>query len=671
MIKRAYWIFLLLVPMWAGALGLQGISVTSFIGQPLDARIELTALNGNDIEDIHVSLASDAEFQLAGLEYSWLLSSLRFNPTLSDDGGAYIHVTSSSFITEPALNFLVRVRWRSGALLKEYAILLDPPTYHPVVASASASAGNEPRPDDTGADTRSAAGRWQNYGPVKSSETLWVIATRTRPDKGVSVEQMMMALQRANPTAFRRGNINLLRQGVVLKVPDRAFMSKFSKREARAAFQQQMRDWRAWRATGSKRVEKPPAAGGRLDRDTPAPGRGTGISGPVTGEVPITNTGDARLQIVESGAEWKPQEADEHPSEKLAPGDEKAQLKQAIEESRNDLVVVKAINSDLKELNQVLEARIEALRRVLNTKERAIAELKDQPGQASVGVTAGQDAGDEVNAVQEQKKSPGTVSTAARIIQDGEKSPAQPVKPPETVDYFAWVKSYWLQLVVVAVLLLVLLLAMLARNRGKSGELPNMDAFGSYTEMEDTRVVENGVVAAHTRDKGEMAEGSGDGDEDASLFLGPGRDVASALTEADIYLAYRRYSQAESLMKEAIRLNPDSWVLKAKLLEIYAFRKDKKRFTQLLGTVAPAMELESPDIWAKVVELGRTLIPAHPLIIDAQLPEEIAHAEFGGGNVEVPADGLHIHDQEIVLDEENLPTWDFDSAESDQPDRKN
>ena len=81
-------------------------------------------------------------------------------------------------------------------------------------------------------------------------------------------------------------------------------------------------------------------------------------------------------------------------------------------------------------------------------------------------------------------------------------------------------------------------------------------------------------------------------------------DVASALTEADIYLAYRRYGPAEELIKQAIDGNPENMILKAKLLEIYAYRKDKNKFVTAMEQVYQSMIARSPEIWAKVVEMG-------------------------------------------------------------------
>ncbi len=64
-----------------------------------------------------------------------------------------------------------------------------------------------------------ASGMAKRYGPVKNNESLYDVAKKLQPGSDISVEQMMLVLQRANPGAFIDNNINKLRVGVVLRVP--------------------------------------------------------------------------------------------------------------------------------------------------------------------------------------------------------------------------------------------------------------------------------------------------------------------------------------------------------------------------------------------------------------------------------------------------------------------
>jgi len=103
-------------------------------------------------------------------------------------------------------------------------------------------------------------------------------------------------------------------------------------------------------------------------------------------------------------------------------------------------------------------------------------------------------------------------------------------------------------------------------------------------------------------------------------------DIASVLTEADIYLAYRRYSQAERLIDEALRRLGSHAELMAKRLEIYAFRKDARGFSRYLGEIHAALAHDAPDLLERMLEIGRSLVPDHPLMkrdaIDASTVQE-------------------------------------------------
>ena len=81
------------------------------------------------------------------------------------------------------------------------------------------------------------------YGPVSDGEVLSVIASRVAPD-GVTLNQMMMAMFRANPEAFS-GNINRLHAGVVLTVPDLDELRDQAPAVATAEVVRQMDLWRA------------------------------------------------------------------------------------------------------------------------------------------------------------------------------------------------------------------------------------------------------------------------------------------------------------------------------------------------------------------------------------------------------------------------------------------
>src|SRR5690606_13622162 len=85
-------------------------------------------------------------------------------------------------------------------------------------------------------------------GPVAEGQTLWSIAQQVRPDPSVTMNQVMLAIQRANPEAFIDDNINLLKRGAVLRIPGKEAMLQLGASEAAALVRQQAEAWQARRA---------------------------------------------------------------------------------------------------------------------------------------------------------------------------------------------------------------------------------------------------------------------------------------------------------------------------------------------------------------------------------------------------------------------------------------
>jgi pilus assembly protein FimV len=231
------------------ALGLGMIQVKSGLNEPLVAEIPVTG-GPDETASVSVALAAASDFERVGLSRSRILVPLEFVVATGAKGNAVIKVTTKEPVRDPFLDFLIEVNWAKGKLLREYTVLLDPPTMAPAIKGSRAStapvrdgatpaasaqlpsakpskpSGKPARTTDTAAAPaatpepsapRSAAAG--EYGPVASGETLWEVAAATRPDEGVSLNQVMVALLRANPNAFYRDNINSLKRGAILRVP--------------------------------------------------------------------------------------------------------------------------------------------------------------------------------------------------------------------------------------------------------------------------------------------------------------------------------------------------------------------------------------------------------------------------------------------------------------------
>lgn len=259
----------------AMALGLGSIQVKSRLNQPLDAEIPVIQSNPGEAEGLIIQLASAEDFERVGLDRSRSAAvPLEFKLVHNAQGQAVIRVTTADIVREPFLDFLIEANWTNGRLLREYTVLLDPPvtaaaikgsttmaasaeparapveslpepqakpvprtpTAPPPVAKApAAAAAPAPRP---------AATAGSDY-TVNSGDTLSAIARQVRPGADVSLDQTMLALFKANPSAFYKDNINALKSGAILRVPDAdAIRSVASLREAAEQVRGQVEDWR-------------------------------------------------------------------------------------------------------------------------------------------------------------------------------------------------------------------------------------------------------------------------------------------------------------------------------------------------------------------------------------------------------------------------------------------
>lgn len=205
----------------APALGLGEITLHSALNQPLNAEIELLAVADDmSASDVKVSLAPADAFNMAGVDRVYFLNDLRFSPVLRG-GRSVVRVVSNQPVREPYLNFIVELKRPGGQLLREYTLLLDPPT------SSSYSAQAAPVGDDrftSYAPPRRTpiASRGERY-QVANGESLWTIASKLRVDGNQSsLQDLMLDIHALNPQAFSNGDIHRLRAGVSLLLPDHA-----------------------------------------------------------------------------------------------------------------------------------------------------------------------------------------------------------------------------------------------------------------------------------------------------------------------------------------------------------------------------------------------------------------------------------------------------------------
>lgn len=306
----------------AFALGLGQIEVKSSLNQPLVAEIPVLVSSPGEADALSVRLASPDAFARVGLDRPTLqAANLGFEVLDDGRGHKVIRVTTPNNVSDPFLSFLLEVDWGKGKMMREYTVLLDPPSMMPIRGSAPATVASVPEPQPayveplqetpppmaepepapapasvaeavspqtseapTSAEALDAISVGSapadsapayvagTYGPVNAGDTLWSIAQNTRADASVSVNQMMLALLRANPEAFIDNNINRLKKGAVLRIPGREEATTLAAAEAAAQVREQMRAWHEMTATVPQPADSGTGTAAARAPGTTAPG---------------------------------------------------------------------------------------------------------------------------------------------------------------------------------------------------------------------------------------------------------------------------------------------------------------------------------------------------------------------------------------------------------------
>ena len=289
-------VLLLSSEVWA--IGLGDINLDSALNEPLRAEIELLSATPEELSNLVVSLASAETFDRYGIDRPFYLQEIEFNVLSSGPNGPVVQVGSRSPITEPFLTFLVEATWSSGHLLREYTVLLDPPTYAPpaVQEAPAVEAPRRATPTDSARIERQPPAPEPQPEPVQPAytppasrpapqpepvaqepvaqepvaqepvaqepvadespyssassgdvyvergNTLWGITSRMRPDSRLTMNQTMLAIFEANPHAFS-GNINQLKADVSLRIPSADEVFQISRGDAFSEVKRQNEAW--------------------------------------------------------------------------------------------------------------------------------------------------------------------------------------------------------------------------------------------------------------------------------------------------------------------------------------------------------------------------------------------------------------------------------------------
>ncbi len=235
----------LVFPVQMFAMGLGDISVTSYLDQPFHAEIELIDVGSTPLSDIKVSLAPIEEYKTMGLERINALNLLQFKVVRNAQAKVVIEVLSTERISEPYMQLLVDLAWANGQDYRAYTILLDPPHYkintvkkqlHHLESRqfggqssiSSHESAKQTMNHSKGQKSISVGANVEKetvYGPTSANETIWQIAQRYKSDDTL-LQQMILAIVGTNPEAFTEGNLNGLKKGSYLTIPNKDLVNK-------------------------------------------------------------------------------------------------------------------------------------------------------------------------------------------------------------------------------------------------------------------------------------------------------------------------------------------------------------------------------------------------------------------------------------------------------------
>lgn len=292
----------------AGAVGMGRLNVLSSIGQRLHVEIELISVSKDERGTLSAKLGSALAYERANLRMSAAAESgVRVSVEQRANGEPYLRATSARPINEPFVNLLIELMSLSGPVTREFPVLLDPPEITPAKSVEAESrpplAVVEPKPPAPApvraADSETASA----YGPIKRGETLSRIAAKVRP-QNATLQQTMLGIFRNNPAAFINNNMNLLKAGHRLRIPDADQIAALSQAESVQALRTQTAAWASNRPAAAAEARAPqpqtPPAEGKAAAAAPTGDRGKHVvklsSGATAGKAPSS---EDRVRMLE------------------------------------------------------------------------------------------------------------------------------------------------------------------------------------------------------------------------------------------------------------------------------------------------------------------------------------------------------------------------------------
>jgi pilus assembly protein FimV len=651
----------------AWALGLGRLAVQSSLGESLRAEIDITSMTPEEASNLRVRVAPPEAYRAAGVDYNSVLPGTSATLAQRPDGRPYLRLTSDRAVQEPFVDVILEINWSSGRLVREYTLLFDPPSRNQAQAPAPATApvitqtapatatpapapgvastapaprgerkpstprAAAPAPSESTAGAQPATKAGSDTGDeyrVRPGDTLSKIAGRTQR-AGVSLDQMLVSLYRGNQQAFIDNNMNRLRSGVVLNVPDAETAKAVTPAEAREVIQAQSADFGAYRQKLAGTVPEAKGegasrqAGGKVqtnveDRKTaaaPTPDKLTLSKGGVKASAPEEKVSKEREK---NAAQTRVAELSKNVEElkKLSGAASTAPAKApaapapapvatpAPAPAKTPQVAVTAPPPPPPPAPKPAPAPAPtpAPAPVATPAPAPAPVVAAAPTPASAAAPAASQATAAASAPVAVAPVPAPKPAASK---PATRPPVAPVEEPgvfgSMVDENPW--ALGIGAAVIALLAAFGIYRFTRRSKKDSGET----SFLESRLQPDSFFGASGGQRIDTRDAGGASSSMS-----YSLSQLDAIGDVDPVAEADVYLAYGRDLQAEEILKEAMRSNPERLAIRTKLLEVYAKRRDTKGF-ELLATQLFALTRGEGEDWAKAQELGQQIDPENAL----------------------------------------------------------
>lgn len=655
----------------AHAAGLGTMTSTSKLGEPLNAEIELLAVAPGELNSIQAALAADQVYQDQMLEKPASYPYIQIEVGNNSKGQPILKLTSSQPITEAFLDMLIQVDWPTGRLVKEYTLLLDPPGFNsnyvsessglpvtgqPQVPAETPKTATTPAADSESpvaskpAIRKSPANRTVAPKPtpepsadsVEASEplttergdTLYAIARQMKPDN-VSVEQMLAALYRSNQDAFDGKNMNRLKVGKIIRMPDQATLNAISNQQAKNLVAEHNTNWLAYKNALSSVVENSAASETGGNTQQSAGKIGSAQEKPV----PQAPAGKDVLKLSAG-------------DEKSGTQTDKAAAKASANAAKEDAIAKENAIKEEQSRAAALEKQVADMKKLVEMKNNAMAQAEKNAAQATAPEVKTPESGAEVPATKAAEAP--AESKPVATVPDSPKAPAEPVPAKPAVDpaiepeqpsfmhvLVARLKaiSPVLPWALIALPILICVWALIRIRRKKE-----IDTFEDAILTSPATEMQNNTVFGDTQAASGDTSFLTDFSQSGVGGMIDSHDV-DPIAEAEVYMAYGRDAQAEEILKDAIQKDPERQELKLKLLEIYQSTANKSAFESLAGEMYANVG-PNDQVWSKVVTMGQKLDPENslyqmPALDNASTETAVAEAESGDQgyhfNFEAPA----------------------------------